>query len=103
MKIIKTTWFSNSQGTIGIVMTETEENGIRYHIGKAIIGDEGEDAQYIADFGASFPKEAGDALFGILPSPVGFITKETEGVMPWTKLNSQATKISIGKHPIYLR
>lgn len=102
--IIHSTWFTNSQGTIGIVRVHTEHDGIKYYIGRSIMEREEDDAQYIAEFGSSFPTKAGDALFGISSSKIqiGYINKDVEGAMPWTKLNSDAAKVSLGKHPIYL-
>lgn len=64
MKILDTYWFNNG----GIVRVETEHDGIKYFIrsidsGKN--GDELEDATYIAEWGNTFPSDAGDVLFGL--------------------------------------
>ena len=64
MKVLDTKWFCGSSNT-GIVRVQTDE-GIKYFIGfPPIIRAEHEDAQWIADWGCSFPKDAGDVLFGI--------------------------------------
>ena len=65
MKILRTHWFTNKDGTIGIVHVKTEYDGLRYFIGRARGNDEIFDAQYIAEWGSSFPEDAGDVLFGL--------------------------------------
>lgn len=104
IKITHTSWFTNSQGTTGIVRVQTEDEGIKYYIGRAVGMNADQDASYIAEYGASFPKCAGDALFGITVTGthIGYITKDVEGSMPWTKLNGDAAKVELGRHPIYL-
>ena len=63
MKILDVRWFNGC----GIVRVDTALDGIRYFI-KDIrpygSETEQEDIQDIADWGSSFPKEAGDVLFG---------------------------------------
>jgi hypothetical protein len=62
MKILDTYWFS--QG--GIVRVEDEYEGIKYYIkGVPEMTIEEHDAQQIASWGNTFPKEAGDMLFGV--------------------------------------
>jgi len=63
MKILETYWFLGG----GIVRVLTDYEGIQYYIrgvGDNMI-DEKEDAEYIANYGNTFPKAAGDALFGM--------------------------------------
>lgn len=61
IKILDARWFN----TVGIVQVEDQYDGIKYYIG---IGDghsEEVDTKFIADWGSYFPKDAGDALFGV--------------------------------------
>jgi len=62
-KIIDVMWFTESQGTLGIVKADDEYNGVRYFIGSCSGVHEETDKEHIADWGAKFPKAAGDALF----------------------------------------
>ena len=62
-KIIDVMWFTESQGTLGIVKVDDEFDGVRYFIGLCLGLDMKEDQQHIADWGAKFPKKAGDKLF----------------------------------------
>jgi hypothetical protein len=64
MKILNTYWFNGG----GIVRVETDYDGIQYYIGTwGPLGgmDSKKDADFIADYGNSFPKDAGDVLFGV--------------------------------------
>ncbi len=62
MKVLDTYWFQ--QG--GIVRIEDEYEGIKYYIKSVELPTTEEaDAQHIADWGNTFPKEAGDILFGV--------------------------------------
>jgi hypothetical protein len=65
MKILGVHWFSN-RSLVGIVRTEDEWDGIKYYI-TAVSNPSTEDvdAQFVADWGSTFPKEAGDVLFGV--------------------------------------
>jgi hypothetical protein len=65
MKVLNTRWFTNSVGCIGIVKVETDYDGIKYYIGGVAGNDEATDAQYVADWGSTFPENAGDVLFGV--------------------------------------
>jgi len=59
-------WFTNRDGCTGIVRTFDIEDGYKYYIGHTFPNNsEEQDAQYIADWGSTFPRIAGDALFGI--------------------------------------
>lgn len=65
MKVLDVMWFSGV-AAIGIVRVETDYDGIKYYIGAPIeTTTEQQDAQYIADWGLTFPLDAGDVLFGI--------------------------------------
>lgn len=57
-------WFCAGHGNVGIVKVETEFQGIKYFIGQCEGNDEGMDKMWIADWGSSFPTEAGKVLFG---------------------------------------
>ena len=64
MKILDTYWFSGG----GIVRVETDYDGVKYYISSVNPvrpSDEDTDARYIADWGNTFPKDAGDVLFGV--------------------------------------
>jgi hypothetical protein len=68
MKIIDVMWFCGSSN-VGIVRVEDEYDGIRYFIGSPPMAEssantEEQDMKWIADWGSTFPKAAGDALFG---------------------------------------
>jgi hypothetical protein len=64
-KILGVEWFT-AHSLVGIVRVQTPFDGIVYYIG-AVPYPSGEtmDAQYIADWGAAFPRTAGDILFKI--------------------------------------
>lgn len=66
MKILDMTWFTNRDGCTGIVAVEDEYEGVKYYIGHAHGLNEAQDAQYVAEWGSTFPIEAGDALFGYM-------------------------------------
>jgi hypothetical protein len=65
MKLLDTRWFCG-RTNVGIVQVEDEYEGIKYYIASPgnTAQDEEEDAQFIADWGSTFPKDAGDILFG---------------------------------------
>lgn len=66
IRIIDSVWFTNRDGTTGIVMAEVPYEGVKYYIGHirdASNSCEAEDAEYIATWGSTFPMEAGDSLF----------------------------------------
>lgn len=65
MKVI---WFSG-RSCVGIVRVLSEYDGIQYYIGSPPFSEfspnrEEDDIQWIADWGARFPREVGDILFG---------------------------------------
>lgn len=61
-------WFCG-QSNIGIVRVNDEYEGIRYYIGSFEPSDDDMvDAAFIAAWGSSFPKAAGDILFGVVGS-----------------------------------
>lgn len=61
MKILDVVWFNK----VGIVRVEDEYDGIKYYI-KDVVGlNEEEDTWKVADWGSSFPNDAGDVLFGV--------------------------------------
>jgi len=62
MKILDTYWFQGG----GIVRVEDEYEGIKYYIKSVGFQlNQDADSQHIADWGNTFPKAAGDALFGV--------------------------------------
>jgi hypothetical protein len=62
MKILDVRWFTG-RDTVGVVKVESDFNGILYYIGTGKGLDEQDDAQYISDWGATFPKAIGDLMF----------------------------------------
>lgn len=69
MKILDVLWFCG-RTNVGIVRVEDEYDGIKYYIASppdvgTMRSSEEEDIQFIADWGSSFPKAAGDVLFGV--------------------------------------
>lgn len=65
MKILDAMWFSSC----GIVRVQTEYDGIKYYIkgthGFGVETTEEDDSTMIAQWGSTFPSDAGDVLFGI--------------------------------------
>lgn len=65
MEILDNKWFS-ARDCIGVVRVQTDYDGVKYYIGVAQKQNtEDTDIKSIADWGARFPKEAGDLLFGV--------------------------------------
>lgn len=61
MKILDVIWFNK----VGIVRVEDEYEGIKYYI-KDVDGlNEEDDTWKVVDWGSTFPKNAGDVLFGV--------------------------------------
>ena len=58
-KVLDKMWFN----MVGIIKVQTEYDGIKYYIGEVSCCNEDQDAKHIADWGSSFPKDAGDILF----------------------------------------
>jgi hypothetical protein len=62
-------WFSG-RSLVGIVQVEDKYDGIKYYIasppGEEKGNNEEEDINFIADWGTTFPKPAGDALFEVM-------------------------------------
>ena len=70
-KVLESVWFSPMGGAcIGIVMVETQYDGIVFYIGQGAGVNKANDEQLIAERGARFPWHVGMELFG----------KEIEGV-----------------------
>ncbi len=65
MKLLDIRWFTG-RALIGIARIEDTYDGIKYYI-SAIPNPstEKEDAQFVIDWGNTFPKDAGDILFGV--------------------------------------
>ena len=66
MKVLDVLWYINC----GIVRVEDEYEGIKYYI-RGLQANEWStperDAQFVAEWGSSFPREVGDILFGADP------------------------------------
>ena len=66
MKLLDILWFSG-RTLVGIARTEDEWEGIKYYISSVDNPSTPEiDAQFVADWGSTFPKEAGNVLFGVI-------------------------------------
>jgi hypothetical protein len=63
MKLLDVRWFSGQQ-CVGIVRCEVEYEGICYYVGSVSGQDEAVDTEHIMAWGAQFPREVGDLLFG---------------------------------------
>jgi len=61
MNILDCMWFGN----VGIVRAGTDYGEVRYYIKQVEGRNEEIDKRDIADWGCSFPKDAGDILFGV--------------------------------------
>ncbi len=64
MKVLDVRWFSG-QSCVGIVRCDVPYEGIKYYIGPAMGGNEEIDKEHISAWGARFPDNIGDMLFGI--------------------------------------
>ena len=65
MKILDVRWFCG-RSNVGIVRVEDPYDGIKYYISSVTIPDtEESDSQFIADWGMTFPTDAGNKLFGV--------------------------------------
>ena len=67
-RIVSAKWYTAGMNPalIGIVQTAKDDpEEVSYWIGTGFGEDEAENAKRIADYGAKFPKEAGDILFKI--------------------------------------
>ena len=75
----KCKWFSG-RGTIGIVRAENEAGEVAYYLGLADGLNEQIDINLIVSFGARFPSDAGDLLFGVGAPAVAERPKSTKRV-----------------------
>jgi len=64
MEVLGVRWFSG-RGCVGLVRVNMPYEGIQYYIGPADGLDEDIDVMQIAEWGARFPDDAGDLLFGV--------------------------------------
>lgn len=62
--ILDVRWFCAGHGNVGVVKVEDPYDGVKYYIGQCEGKEEYTDARWIADWGSSFPIDAGDVLFG---------------------------------------
>jgi len=64
-KVVDSIWFSPMGGQIiGVVMVETEYDGIVFYIGNGVGYSKDNDEARIAERGARFPWHAGMQMFG---------------------------------------
>jgi hypothetical protein len=61
---LKVKWFTATKGTVGIAKVQTDDGDIEYRIGPVDGFLEHMDVLQIVAWGAWFPIEAGEALFG---------------------------------------
>ena len=67
VELLGSRWFT-AHTLVGIVRVQTEYDGIRYYIGAVPhASTELADAEYIADWGSTFPNDVGDVLFQVPP------------------------------------
>ena len=64
MEILDCMWFCG-RTNVGIVKVNDEFEGVKYYIAAVSGLDEDSDIKFIADWGSTFPKSAGDVLFGV--------------------------------------
>lgn len=64
MRVLDVMWFCG-RTNVGIVRVKTDYEGVKYYISSVSGLDEKKDAEFIADWGSTFPKDAGDKLFGV--------------------------------------
>ena len=62
MEILDVMWFCG-RTNVGIVQVNDEYDGIKYYIASVDGINEELDKKFIADWGSTFPKDAGDLLF----------------------------------------
>jgi hypothetical protein len=62
MEILDVMWFCG-RTNVGIVKVNDEYDGIKYYIGSVMGFREEDDKKFIAEWGSTFPKDAGDLLF----------------------------------------
>lgn len=84
-------WFSG-RNCVGVVRIVDPYDGVKYYIGVGQGWDEASDAEYIADWGAKFPVEVGDILFGVDPLRNGDAVQ-----IPTSKEQAEAM-VKVGMH-----
>lgn len=62
-KIVGVSWFTSTKGTVGVAKVIDPLEGICYFISAVDGFNEEDDKEFIADWGARFPNDAGDKLF----------------------------------------
>ena len=65
MKLLDVRWFTNRDGSTGIMRVEDKWEGIKYYIGGVTGMNEIVDMRYVADWGSTFDYAAGNTLFGV--------------------------------------
>ena len=64
MEILDVMWFCG-RSNVGIVKVNDEFEGVKYYIGAVAGFKEESDMKFLAEWGSTFPKSAGDVLFGV--------------------------------------
>lgn len=65
VKLLDVRWFCGGHGNVGVVRVEDQYDGIKYYIGQVTGDSEEMDTHHIMNWGSTFPKDAGDVLFGV--------------------------------------
>lgn len=71
MQVLNSLWFNPgaTSSCVGIVRAKTPQGEIKTFIGVGAGYDENADTKTVADWGATFPEAAGNALFGATAEP----------------------------------
>ena len=78
MKVLDSVWFNPMGGAcIGVVMVESDYDGIHFYIGLGAGHNKDRDAERIAQTGAHFPWAAGVEMFGVPMEANNVMTKES--------------------------
>lgn len=89
MKILDVRWFSGTS-CVGVVRVEDPYEGIKYYISTATGMDEKIDMEHIAAWGATFPNEVGDMLFGVRKDELYDLQNGNTVVIPKSKQHAEA-------------
>lgn len=65
MKVVDAIWFTNGSGCIGIVMVKDNGPDPMFYISSVLGHHEEDDREFVMNYGATFPFEAGLTLFGV--------------------------------------
>ena len=89
MDILDVRWFSGTS-CVGIVRVNDPYDGIKYYISSATGMNEQVDMEHIAAWGATFPNDVGDTLFGIEKRELDELYDGDAVVLPKSKEHAEA-------------